>query len=151
MFKRSFWLLCGEWLHGPLWKQGHHLVGCCSRVGDDGGCWYPGTGVKGTSSRRCGAYRQRRLSHKKEWKDVVCSNTTWMDLVIIMLSDRSERQTNTMWYHMWNLKKECRWLYILTKQRQTYRKHTYGLGKGTELGQIRSMRLTSISYYSWNR
>ena len=120
VFKRSLWLLCGEWPPGPSWKQGHHLVGCCSLVGDDGGCWYPGTGGKGTSSRRCGTYRRWRLSHKKEWKAVIHSNTTRMDLVIITLSDGGQTEEDK--YHMIlhvETKKECRWLYIYVNKTET--------------------------------
>ena len=39
------------------------------------------------------------LSHKKN--EIMPFVATWMDLEIIILSEASQRKTNTMWYHLY--------------------------------------------------
>ena len=38
-------------------------------------------------------------SHKKEWNFAIC--TAWMDLEGIMLSEVSQRKSNSLWYHLY--------------------------------------------------
>ena len=44
-------------------------------------------------------------SNKKEWNPAICNNMdgpwrlTWMDLEGVMLSELSQRKTNTVWFH----------------------------------------------------
>ena len=44
------------------------------------------------------------LSHKKEWNNVTAA--TWMQLEIIILSEVSQRKTNSIWSHLYGESKE---------------------------------------------
>ena len=63
---------------------------------------------------------------------------TWMDLEGIMLSEISQRKTNTICYHLYVESKKYIKLVNKTKKRQTYRyrEQTLSAGRGKE-GQYR--------------
>ena len=75
---------------------------------------------------------------------------TWMDLKGIMLSEMSQRKTNTVCYHLYvDSKKEK--LVNITKKKQThrYREQTSGYcwGEGKGEGQDRGRESRSTNYY----
>ena len=57
------------------------------------------------------------LSHKKR-NEILPFAATWMDLENIMLSEISQRTTNTIWYHL-ESKKWYKWIYIQNRNRLT--------------------------------
>ena len=58
------------------------------------------------------------LSHKK---NKILPFATWMDLEGIMLSEISQRKTNTVWYHLYVESKKYNRLVNMTKKKQTHR------------------------------
>ena len=61
---------------------------------------------------------------------------TWMDLEGIMLGEISQRKANTVWYHIWNLKKEIQQTSVKKKQTHRHREQTggYQWGEGRRAG-----------------
>ena len=58
---------------------------------------------------------------QKKEKEILPFATTWMDLQGIMLSEISQRKTNTVWYH-WHVKyKKYNRLVIITEKEKTHR------------------------------
>ena len=66
-------------------------------------------------------------------------SATWMDMEGIMLSEISQRKTNTVWYHLYVESKKYNKLVniIKTKQTHRYREETRGYqwGEGRGEGQ----------------
>ena len=71
-------------------------------------------------------YNRILLSHKKN--EIMPFAATWMDLEGIMLSEISQRKTNTVWYHLYMESKKCNRLVNITKRKKThgYREQTSG-------------------------
>ena len=86
------------------------------------------------------------LSHKKEWKDVTCNNKEGHR------GDRkwstSERQTNTIWYHVhveskiWH-----KWIHLQNRNRLTDLENTLVVAKGEGEGWIGSLGLADANDY----
>ena len=76
------------------------------------------------------------LSHKKN--KILPFAKTWMDLEDIMLNEISQRNTNTLCYHLYVECKKTKGKNI-TKQKQTciYRQVTSGYWQGKEMGENR--------------
>ena len=72
----------------------------------------------------------------------------WMDLEGIMLSEISQRKTNTVWYHLYVESKKYNRLVNITKKRQThrYRAQTSGYQGGGE-GHYRGRGVGGANYW----
>ena len=84
---------------------------------------------------------------KKEWH--LRFATTWMDLQGIMLSEISQRKTNTLCYHLYveskkNKTNECNKTKTDRCREQT---SGYQWGEGREEGQDRGRGLRGTNYY----
>ena len=95
----------------------------------------PGTGVKGTGSRRCGMYIQWNIIQPLKKNETLPFAAMWLDLEIIMLSEISQGKTNTV-YHFYVESKKRIQMNLYTKQTQRHRKQIYGYQKGGWGGEL---------------
>ena len=88
------------------------------------------------------------LSHKKEWNNAICSDVDGPRGLSHKVKSVRKKKTNTIWYHMWNLKKWYEWPYLQSRNRLTGLENKLMVTKG-EGGEekIRSLELTYTHYY----
>ena len=77
--------------------------------------------------------------------------TTWMYLEGIMLSEISQRKTNTVWYHLCVESKKYNKLVNIRKKKQTHKYRDqasgYQWGEGKGEGQYRNRGSRGINHY----
>ena len=70
--------------------------------------------------------------------------TTWVDLEGIMLNEKSQIKTKTVWYHLYVEPKKQNRLVNITKKKQT---HKYRVGRGKREGQDRGRGFKGTNHY----
>ena len=77
-------------------------------------------------------YTVEYQSQKKN--EIMPFAATWMDLEIIMLRSKSDRERQILWYHSYVESKKVIQMNLFIKQKQShkYRNQTYGYQKGKE-------------------
>ena len=87
----------------------------------------------------CYIYNGILLSHKKEWNFAICNNMDGLGEHYAKWN-KSDRKTNTIWYHLYVESKKYNKLVNITKKKQThrYREQTssYQWGEGNGGGAI---------------